>query len=177
MRNPAPGPWSCGTECRKSFRGCASTGRSNNRLAPPVPMWEADFASYENRDRWDEVRAWLESEAGDLSVLIHPHSTGRRPHPDLTRDDGVALVPLELAHVILACLAGHLKATTVHRCHTICRGCCITNRVLGVDESCIGARDIAAEIALREQQTIAVNDTQANSPWHALPPQSSARSC
>ena len=41
----------------------------------PVPMWEADFASYENRDRWDEVREWLESEAGDLSVLIHPHST------------------------------------------------------------------------------------------------------
>jgi len=41
----------------------------------PVPMWEADFASYENRDRWDEVRAWLESEAGDLQVLIHPHST------------------------------------------------------------------------------------------------------
>ena len=41
----------------------------------PVPMWEADFASYENRNRWDEVRAWLESEAGDLSVLIHPHST------------------------------------------------------------------------------------------------------
>jgi aromatic ring-cleaving dioxygenase len=41
----------------------------------PVPMWEADFASYENRGRWDEVRAWLESEAGDLSVLIHPHST------------------------------------------------------------------------------------------------------
>jgi 2-polyprenyl-6-methoxyphenol hydroxylase-like FAD-dependent oxidoreductase len=41
----------------------------------PVPMWEADFASYENRDRWDEVRAWLEEEAGNLSVLIHPHST------------------------------------------------------------------------------------------------------
>jgi aromatic ring-cleaving dioxygenase len=41
----------------------------------PVPMWEADFASYENRNRRDEVRAWLESEAGDLSVLIHPHST------------------------------------------------------------------------------------------------------
>ena len=41
----------------------------------PSPMWEADFASYENRDRWDEVREWLESEAGDLSVLIHPHST------------------------------------------------------------------------------------------------------
>ncbi len=41
----------------------------------PIPMWEADFASYENRDRWDEVRAWLESEAGGLSVLIHPHST------------------------------------------------------------------------------------------------------
>ena len=38
-------------------------------------MWEADFASYENRDRWDEVRAWLEEEAGNLSVLIHPHST------------------------------------------------------------------------------------------------------
>ena len=29
----------------------------------PIPMWEADFSSYENRDRWDEVRAWLESEA------------------------------------------------------------------------------------------------------------------
>jgi DOPA 4,5-dioxygenase len=58
----------------------------------PLPMWEADFASYEHRDRWDEVRGWLEGTMGGVgteevgaggdaappllpAVLIHPHST------------------------------------------------------------------------------------------------------
>jgi DOPA 4,5-dioxygenase len=41
----------------------------------PLPMWEADFASYENRDRWPDVVAWLEAHHGRLSVLVHPHST------------------------------------------------------------------------------------------------------
>lgn len=42
----------------------------------PVPMWEADFGAYENRDQWDKVREFLETNnPGNLSVLIHPHST------------------------------------------------------------------------------------------------------
>lgn len=40
----------------------------------PIPMWEADFGSYENRSRWNEVRDFIEEEHGNLSVLIHPHS-------------------------------------------------------------------------------------------------------
>mmetsp|Transcript_9966 Transcript_9966/g.14668 ORF Transcript_9966/g.14668 Transcript_9966/m.14668 type:complete len:209 (+) Transcript_9966:155-781(+) len=40
----------------------------------PVPMWEADFGSYEHRDKLSEVRDFIEEEHGDLSVLIHPHS-------------------------------------------------------------------------------------------------------
>lgn len=40
----------------------------------PIPMWEADFGSYENRSRWNEVRNFIEEEHGNLSVLIHPHS-------------------------------------------------------------------------------------------------------
>mmetsp|Transcript_14257 Transcript_14257/g.45996 ORF Transcript_14257/g.45996 Transcript_14257/m.45996 type:complete len:168 (-) Transcript_14257:1289-1792(-) len=41
----------------------------------PLPMWEADFASYEHRDRWPDVVAWLDARRGRLSVLVHPHST------------------------------------------------------------------------------------------------------
>lgn len=41
----------------------------------PVPMWEADFAAYENRHRLTEVCDFLKKERGTLSVLIHPHST------------------------------------------------------------------------------------------------------
>ncbi len=40
----------------------------------PVPMWEADFGAYENRNKWNEVRDFIDEEHGDLSVLIHPHS-------------------------------------------------------------------------------------------------------
>lgn len=40
----------------------------------PVPMWEADFGSYENRNLWSDVRDFIEEEHGNLSVLIHPHS-------------------------------------------------------------------------------------------------------
>ena len=41
----------------------------------PSPMWEADFAVSANARRWDEVTAWLAVERGELTVLIHPHST------------------------------------------------------------------------------------------------------
>ena len=41
----------------------------------PLPMWEADFAEYGNADRWEEVISWLERERGNLTVLVHPHST------------------------------------------------------------------------------------------------------
>lgn len=40
----------------------------------PVPMWEADFGSYENRNLWKDVCEFVNEEHGDLSVLIHPHS-------------------------------------------------------------------------------------------------------
>lgn len=40
----------------------------------PLPMWEADFASYENRVFWDEVCDFIKEEHGELSVLVHPHS-------------------------------------------------------------------------------------------------------
>jgi len=40
----------------------------------PIPMWEADFGGYENRDRLGEVYSFLRVEHGNLSVLIHPHS-------------------------------------------------------------------------------------------------------
>lgn len=41
----------------------------------PLPMWEADFGGYQNRHRWDEVRKFIERQHGNLSILIHPHST------------------------------------------------------------------------------------------------------
>ena len=41
----------------------------------PVPMWEADFGSYDNRHMWVDVRDFIEKEHGTLSVLIHPHSS------------------------------------------------------------------------------------------------------
>eukprot|EP00560_Eucampia_antarctica_P004553 CAMPEP_0197834206 /NCGR_PEP_ID=MMETSP1437-20131217/21604_1 /TAXON_ID=49252 ORGANISM="Eucampia antarctica, Strain CCMP1452" /NCGR_SAMPLE_ID=MMETSP1437 /ASSEMBLY_ACC=CAM_ASM_001096 /LENGTH=144 /DNA_ID=CAMNT_0043438725 /DNA_START=419 /DNA_END=853 /DNA_ORIENTATION=- len=40
----------------------------------PVPMWEADFGSYENRNLWSSVRDFIKEEHGNLSVLIHPNS-------------------------------------------------------------------------------------------------------
>jgi len=40
----------------------------------PLPMWEADFGAYDNRNRLGEVYALLKKEHGNLSVLIHPHS-------------------------------------------------------------------------------------------------------
>ncbi|CAB9503442.1 Dopa 4,5-dioxygenase family [Seminavis robusta] len=41
----------------------------------PVPMWEADFGSYEHRRNLIQVRDFLEQQRGNLSILIHPHST------------------------------------------------------------------------------------------------------
>mmetsp|Transcript_23645 Transcript_23645/g.35050 ORF Transcript_23645/g.35050 Transcript_23645/m.35050 type:complete len:195 (-) Transcript_23645:71-655(-) len=41
----------------------------------PIPMWEADFGCFENRNKWNDVREFVEKEHGNLSVLIHPHST------------------------------------------------------------------------------------------------------
>ena len=41
----------------------------------PLPMWEADFATYDNRHQWPEVVRWIEANHGSLSVLVHPHST------------------------------------------------------------------------------------------------------
>lgn len=41
----------------------------------PVPMWEADFGSYENRGKLNEIREFLAKEHQSLSILIHPHST------------------------------------------------------------------------------------------------------
>jgi len=47
----------------------------NGPIGPhPIPMWEADFGGYENRDRLGEVCDFLERERGSLSVLVHPHS-------------------------------------------------------------------------------------------------------
>ena len=40
----------------------------------PLPMWEADFASYDNRIFWSEVCDFIKAEHDGLSVLIHPHS-------------------------------------------------------------------------------------------------------
>lgn len=40
----------------------------------PLPMWEADFATYDNRVYWSEVCDFIKAEHDDLSVLIHPHS-------------------------------------------------------------------------------------------------------
>ena len=41
----------------------------------PVPMWEVDFGAYENRSRLQEICDFLEQEKGNLSILVHPHST------------------------------------------------------------------------------------------------------
>jgi len=42
----------------------------------PTSMFEADFGSYENRIYWGKVKDFIEKENdGNLSVLIHPHST------------------------------------------------------------------------------------------------------
>ena len=41
----------------------------------PCPMWECDFADFEHRGKWSEVSRWVAAHHGDLSVLIHPHST------------------------------------------------------------------------------------------------------
>lgn len=40
----------------------------------PLPMWEADFATYDNRVYWSEVCEFIKVEHDELSVLIHPHS-------------------------------------------------------------------------------------------------------
>mmetsp|Transcript_681 Transcript_681/g.1638 ORF Transcript_681/g.1638 Transcript_681/m.1638 type:complete len:197 (-) Transcript_681:158-748(-) len=41
----------------------------------PVPMWEADFGNYENRNQWTTVRDFiLDNNPENLSILIHPHS-------------------------------------------------------------------------------------------------------
>mmetsp|Transcript_17172 Transcript_17172/g.26017 ORF Transcript_17172/g.26017 Transcript_17172/m.26017 type:complete len:191 (-) Transcript_17172:403-975(-) len=61
----------------------------------PVPMWEADFGSYENRYRWTEVRKFIEEEHGNLSVLIHPHSLDG-DYADHTRNAFWAVNILEL---------------------------------------------------------------------------------
>lgn len=41
----------------------------------PLPMWEADFGAYENRDKLGDVCRFLQDHHGELSVMIHPHST------------------------------------------------------------------------------------------------------
>ena len=51
-------------------------GPKDRPIGPhPVPMWEADFAKWEHRDRWGAVVAFVEAERGPCSVLIHPYST------------------------------------------------------------------------------------------------------
>jgi len=40
----------------------------------PLPMWEADFASYDNRVFWGEVCDFIKEEHDKLSILVHPHS-------------------------------------------------------------------------------------------------------
>ena len=48
----------------------------NRPIGPhPIPMFEADFGQYENSIHLDKVCEFLEKEHGNLSVLIHPHST------------------------------------------------------------------------------------------------------
>jgi aromatic ring-cleaving dioxygenase len=41
----------------------------------PLPMWEADFGAYDNRDKLGYVVQFLRAHHGDLSIMIHPHST------------------------------------------------------------------------------------------------------
>jgi aromatic ring-cleaving dioxygenase len=41
----------------------------------PIPMWEADFGSYENRDQLEGVCQFLQHHHDQLSAMIHPHST------------------------------------------------------------------------------------------------------
>ena len=81
----------------------------------PAPMWEADFASYENRD--GGTKCAPESEAGDLSVLIHPQidsdyadhtktaahcGRGRRePMYIVLRNQPPLLVPIVVAQSLL----------------------------------------------------------------------------
>ncbi|KAI2513764.1 hypothetical protein MHU86_547 [Fragilaria crotonensis] len=41
----------------------------------PLPMWEADFGSYDNRGKLGDVIQVLQTHHGELSIMIHPHST------------------------------------------------------------------------------------------------------
>lgn len=51
-------------------------GPKDRPIGPhPVPMWEADFHEFVNKDKWEEVVDFINKEHGDLSVLIHPYST------------------------------------------------------------------------------------------------------
>lgn len=62
----------------------------------PVPMWEADFAAYENRGQWVKVRDFLEANnPGNLSILIHPHST-ESDYADHTKNAYWIGKPMEL---------------------------------------------------------------------------------
>ena len=61
----------------------------------PQPMWEADFARYENKDKWREVVAFVEKEREGVTVLIHPHSEDGHV-ADHTRHAYWAGAPLKL---------------------------------------------------------------------------------
>ena len=63
-------------EMKTAFPWMRFYGPKDRPIGPhPSPMWEADFAAYENRGKWAEVARWVEEHRGDLSVLIHPYST------------------------------------------------------------------------------------------------------
>jgi aromatic ring-cleaving dioxygenase len=62
----------------------------------PIPMWEADFGAYENRNQWSTLRDFLEANnPGNLSVLIHPHSTDS-DYADHTKHAYWVGAPMEL---------------------------------------------------------------------------------
>ena len=67
----------------------------------PCPMWEADFAAFENRGMWGEVVEFIEAERTSpsgsifLSVLVHPYSTDG-DYEDHTTNAHWAGSPLQL---------------------------------------------------------------------------------
>ena len=64
------------TKMQETFTWMRFYSPKDRPIGPhPVPMWEADFGAYENRFKWKDVTDFIKSEHGNLSVLVHPHST------------------------------------------------------------------------------------------------------
>lgn len=64
------------SKLQKEFSWMRFYSPKNRPLGPhPIPMWEADFGQYENYKLLEQVCDFIKKEHGDLSILIHPHST------------------------------------------------------------------------------------------------------